>query len=284
LYEVRMSPQLHATVYGYMPHDFGQQVRFGGFRPMVFMQHGLAVAFFMAVATVLAAAIRTTDPTAGGWRRWAVWVLAATLVSCKSVGAIVLAGVGLVLLATARSGAARAGLLVVAAVPPAYCVARSTGAWDGSGLVRLSADSINDDRAQSLGFRFEQENELIVRALERPLFGWGGWGRNRVKDEQGKDVSVTDGVWIIVLGNYGLLGLVAYGAMALLPVVRHAWRELPDERAGPVPAAVTGCAIVVGLWCIDSLLNALFLPVFVVLAGALTRTTPAADHENGAAG
>src|SRR5262249_42632755 len=35
LFEVRMSPQLHTWIYGYFPHSFGQQVRGGGFRPVV---------------------------------------------------------------------------------------------------------------------------------------------------------------------------------------------------------------------------------------------------------
>ena len=49
LFEVRMSPQLHNMVYGFAQHSFGQTVRGGGWRPMVFMQHGLAVGLFMSV-------------------------------------------------------------------------------------------------------------------------------------------------------------------------------------------------------------------------------------------
>src|SRR5262245_16651075 len=37
LFEVRMSPQLHNWFYGYHPHQFAQQMRDGGFRPVVFM-------------------------------------------------------------------------------------------------------------------------------------------------------------------------------------------------------------------------------------------------------
>jgi len=47
LYEIRMSPQLHSMVYGYFPHSFAQTARYGGFRPQVFMQHGLAVGLWM---------------------------------------------------------------------------------------------------------------------------------------------------------------------------------------------------------------------------------------------
>src|SRR5262249_17769116 len=53
LFEVRMSPQLHTWIYGYFPHSFAQQIREGGFRPVVFLGHGLLVAFF-ALTTVVA--------------------------------------------------------------------------------------------------------------------------------------------------------------------------------------------------------------------------------------
>jgi hypothetical protein len=271
LYEVRMSPQLHATVYGYLPHSFGQQVRFGGYRPMVFLGHGLAVAMFMAMTTVLAAWIHGTDSAGGRWRKFAVWVLGPTLVLCKSVGPTVLAGVGVGLMWLTRLTSKRIGLFVLLAIPPAYCVVRLTGVWDGNELVQISAESVDEDRSQSLGFRFEQENLLISRALDRPVFGWGGWGRNRVKDQDGKDMSVTDGLWIIYMGSYGIVGLMAYGAMVLLPVVRYA-RLLPATSwTSSKYAAANGCAAVVGLWCVDSLLNALSLPLFFVMAGGLTR-------------
>lgn len=271
LYEVRMSPQLHMVVYGSMPHKFDQQIRFDGYRPMVFMGHGLAVAAFMTTALVLAAWTRGTATATGGWRRWGVWVLGPTLILCKSVGPAVLAGVGLGLLGLARTPAVRAGLLVLAAIPPTYCFARSTGSWDGADLVRLSAEEFGEERAGSLGFRFMNENQLIVRALERPAFGWGGWGRNRVRDDDGKDVSVTDGLWIIFIGTQGIVGLTAFGAMALLPVVRHARSVPPGGWTTPTYAAATGCALVIGLWCIDCLLNAPRLPLYFVMVGGLTR-------------
>src|SRR4029079_18945292 len=42
LLEVRLSPQMHRWVYGYAQHSFGQTMRFGGFRPLLFLEHGLA--------------------------------------------------------------------------------------------------------------------------------------------------------------------------------------------------------------------------------------------------
>lgn len=56
-WEVRMSPQLHTQIYGFFPHAFDQQMRQGGFRPVVFLGHGLIVAMFVLIGTVAALAL-----------------------------------------------------------------------------------------------------------------------------------------------------------------------------------------------------------------------------------
>jgi hypothetical protein len=40
LFEIRMSPQINQMVYGFFPHSWVQHVRGGGFRPLVFLDHG----------------------------------------------------------------------------------------------------------------------------------------------------------------------------------------------------------------------------------------------------
>src|SRR5207248_1739976 len=50
LVEIRFSPQLHLWVYGFLQHDFSQTIRFDGYRPMVFMQHGLELGLWMSAA------------------------------------------------------------------------------------------------------------------------------------------------------------------------------------------------------------------------------------------
>lgn len=39
LIELRMSPQINVWVYGYFQHDFIQTIRYGGYRPIVFLEH-----------------------------------------------------------------------------------------------------------------------------------------------------------------------------------------------------------------------------------------------------
>jgi hypothetical protein len=54
LWEMRMSPQLHHTLYGFYPTRFERAVRLGGYRPMMFLRHGIAVGLWMCT-TALAA-------------------------------------------------------------------------------------------------------------------------------------------------------------------------------------------------------------------------------------
>ena len=52
LIEIRLSPQINIWVYGYFQHSFSQMVRGDGFRPIVFLYHGLWVAIFEAMAVL----------------------------------------------------------------------------------------------------------------------------------------------------------------------------------------------------------------------------------------
>ena len=49
----------------------------------------------------------------------------------------------------------------------------------------------------------------LLEVGERPLIGWGGYGRNRVTTETGETISITDSLWSIVMGMYGFVGLAA---------------------------------------------------------------------------
>ena len=76
-------------------------------------------------------------------------------------------------------------------------------------------------------FRMDMENILMKKALEQPFFGWGGWGRNRVIDDEDNDITVTDGLWIMVLGTNGIVGLLALAGVLLLPILAFAIRFPP---------------------------------------------------------
>ncbi len=279
LFEVRMSPQLHTWLYGYFPHSFGQQIRFGGFRPVVFLEHGLWTAFF-AMTIFIAAAVLwrdaredlTSSRNEVARRRakygWSTGYFSVVLVLCKSLASLLYAVLLLPLVALARpkTQIAVASLLVLAAI--AYPALRGAGLVPVE-TIHAAAESLDSERAQSLRFRLDNEDALLARAAERPIFGWGTWGRNRVYDEwSGKDKSVTDGYWIIRIGSYGWTGFLAFFGLLALPVL--AVRAQARRPGGAVPGLpTTGLCLLLAINMIELLPNATLPPWSWLIAGAV---------------
>ena len=272
LFELKMSPQAHRIVYGYMQHDFSQVMRGDGYRPMVFMEHGIMLGTWVSMAALV-----------GLWCTWTkvfpkkMWqaptvllaiVLLGSAVACKSSGAIALCLMGfVVLMITAKL---KIGILVWALllVPPAYIGTRATGYWDGQNLVDLVAEKFSVDRAESLEFRFDNEDILVDKALERPLFGWGGWGRSRVYDEESnEDKSTTDGFWIIVLGTRGYFGLFSVTLVLILPMLLFLLKCPPRLWGKPEFAPTAVISFIPLLFMIDCLLNGMINQGYIIFAG-----------------
>ena len=85
-----------------------------------------------------------------------------------------------------------------------------------------------------------------------------------------RDISVTDGLWVIALGNTGAVGLTCITLALLLPVVRGIRRYPPKSWRQPELAPVTVTLILLALSCVDNLFNAMLNPLFFVAAGGLT--------------
>jgi hypothetical protein len=126
------------------------------------------------------------------------------------------------------------------------------------------------ERAQSLWTRIDNENILIEKALEKKIFGWGGWGRSRVYDDEGQDITITDGLWIIVFGKNGMFGLATLMTSILIPMVILIKLYKPDELFHQKVIPVTILSVLLGLYMIDSLLNAMINPIFMVASGGIT--------------
>jgi len=264
LVEIRMSPQLHTWIYGFFPSAFDQQMRGGGFRPVVFLGHGLLVALFTCLALVAAFYLAQKRAQVFGISAW-FWVayLAVLLILCRSLGPMMLglAAVG-VMLFFRRSGVqlicALAAVLLLA-----YPMLRGTDVVP----VQALADEIaaaNEERAQSFQTRVDNEDSLLARANQRPLFGWGGYGRNRIFDEDtGRDLSITDGTWIIVIGNFGWVGYLSAFGLLCLPMMA-AWR-----RRARLSAASAALSLVLSVNLVDLLPNSSLSPMTWMMAGTL---------------
>jgi len=280
LYEIRMSPQIHNMVYGYFPHESGiqQSIRLGGYRPNVFMSHGLVLAMFMATVTLIAIWLWQSKTIKEVWGQpiiaW-VAILVVTFVLLKSSGAYGYLIYGLVILFVAKWTRLNFPLILLMVLCVYYLYLGVIGSFSGAEVSDWLAKNYSAERAQSLQFRFENEELLRAKALERPLFGWGGWGRNRVYDYDWKgelvDISVTDSYWIIVFGVNGIYGLVTFTLALLNPVFIFAVFRYPAKtwlhpKVGP--AAALSVSLV--LFFLDSLLNVGFNPTFPLICGGLS--------------
>lgn len=268
-YELRMSPQLHRIVYGFHQHDFIQTIRAGGYRPMVFMQHGLALAMFLLAAAIFATALaKARVRFYFGFSSATVAVfLFVLLLICKSFGALIYAVVLIPLILFVRAKRQLTVAAILSMLVFAYPVLRTTGWFPAAALVDLSAQA-SQDRAESLDFRFKNEDRLVAKAIDRPWFGWGSYGRNRLYDDWGNDISVTDGHWIIVLGAEGVIGFLATFGMLLGPVFA-ARRTLPFVSAPRDRVLFSALALVVAIDGVDLLPNGLYSHLPIFLAGAL---------------
>lgn len=278
LLEIRLSPQLHNWIYGFYPADFGQQMRGGGFRSSVFLSHGLVLAWFLAVGTASLMALRRSDARVLGVRPQILsaylWVV---LVLQKSLGGLLLGSVmNLVLFVRPSKQVALAA--VVAVIFLAYPIAR------GSGLVPVArinstVAEFSSERSGSFQTRLVNEDQLLAKAGQRPWFGWGGWGRSRVFDpETGRDVSITDGYWIIVLGYSGWIGYLSHFGLMCLPLLglyRHR-RQVPAETAA--------LALILSGNLVDMIPNASATPITWMMVGALTGALAAARRDTRVAG
>jgi hypothetical protein len=272
LLEIRLSPQLHTWIYGfYQNESFDQTLRYGGFRPTVFMEHGLMVAMWMSMASLCGLWLWYSRTLRSIFRialPWFLVPLVGTTILCKSMGALVLLLVGVFVLMGTRYGKTRAFVAVLACAPILYFALRIPAIWSGAELTQAAA-AISPERAKSLQFRLTNEDMLLDRAMLHPLLGWGGWGRARVRDTQGRDISVTDGLWIIALGNNGLLGLGALSVALVIPILglfrRIPLASWPHALAAP---AVVLCVMVL-LYFVDCIFNDMKNPAFVMAGGGL---------------
>ena len=262
--EIRFSPQLNFWVYGYYQSSFVQHIRDGGFRPMVFLKHGLWVGFFLFTLVIAALALYRSSTTGERTRYLlaGLWLFGVLLVS-KNVGALGIAFLMAAALFLPRVWQMRAILAVV--IPFLfYPVVRQAGLVPTEQIMSV-ANSISEGRAQSFQYRLDNEDELLARALKKPAFGWGGWGRGLIYNEKGEKISTSDGTWIIVLGTFGWVGYLSFFTLLTLPLLAL-WHA---KRRKDIPIETMAIALITTGNIIYLIPNSAISPIGWLMAGAL---------------
>lgn len=268
LVELRLSPQFHTWVYGYSNVDFSQQMRGEGYRPTVFYGHGLSLAFWISTCIIAALALQKNKVKASLFSASKVVIyLSIILVLCKTWSAMAYALLAMLLIFKLSPVKQTKWVLMLAAVIFIYPVAKTTGVFPDREIVS-TIQQYSPDRAESLSFRFGNETILLERALQRPYFGWNGWGRNRVYNSWGKDLSVTDGRWIIEIGVNGIMGFIFYYAILMIPLI-YAHKNIENIENPRQRVYFAALAIMLAISIIDSIPNTGMGVMHWLFAGAL---------------
>jgi hypothetical protein len=198
------------------------------------------------------------------------------LVLCKTLSAGIYAGIGapIILLNSPKTQLRIA--VVISCLVLAYPLLRLLELFPTQTLTQIS-ESAGEERSQSLVFRLENESQLLQRVRERPFFGWGGYGRNRVFDEEGRDLAVTDGLWVIFLGELGVVGFIGLFGLGLVPVF-EAFRALRHMRSLPDRCLLASTALLVAVNWADSLPNALSGGMLMIFLGGAFSGVVAANR------
>lgn len=273
VFENAKGPVLHAWIYGFQVFlDWNQAKRYGGWRPVVFMEHGLMVGVWMMAAALVGLWLWQAGVLKKVWGypvKVMAIVLTISFILCLSTGAYVYMVLGLAILFVGKWLRTALPLFLLIAALSGYLYMGASGIFSGDQIIAGLSQVLPEDRVASLEFRFMNEEVLGVRARQRMLFGWGDSGGNRIKDETGKDLAVTDSLWILAFGVNGVVGLASLMASLLLPAASFAMRFPASTWATRRVAPAAVLAILLPLYVLDSVLNAMLNPVFAVIAGGV---------------
>ncbi len=267
-WEIRMSPQLHTTIYGQFQHSFAQMKRGDGFRPIVFTEHALILALWFGVALTAATSLRKLGRTAPRWSQEAWWMLPIFILMlpmCKSLGAAVL---GFVASASIQFRPCRHALVIFILAAIAYVTARIF--YDEVTYQAISSllDNLPAERAQSFQFRMDNERLLLARAWDQPWIGWVHEGYRSVKIEglrqgEAQFKVVTDSFWVIVFGTTGFMGIFTLYPVLIASATRGYWdasvRQLTESKALSAIAAIV---------MLNTISNGAYSPIAILATGA----------------
>ena len=265
LVEGALGPVVYDAVYETHPFRADGAVRYVGFRPLAFFENGNQFGLWISLSA-LAALWLAISSGAARWR-WAAAILVAMALAAQSVGAIALLALGAAgLWISTRmrprllaSGAAVliaiGGAVYLTGAIPFQAIAKDTG-WG-----REIVNSLRGAGRGSFTWRIAQDQKLLADAVGRPLTGSAQWDWWRAKDTR------PWGLSLLIVGQFGLGGLLLALATLLGPALRSAW-VAPGAGAWRPEGLPLLLASIAALTVIDALLNSfVFFPAIVAAGG-----------------
>ena len=272
LVEICAGPQLYTFLYGYEPYRWIGAERYVGFRPIGLLEDGNQLGIWMAAASLVAVCLtvrRLATRILGLPMIWIAVGLALTTLLCQSAGSILLLALLLPVALMKRRFVQRAlvaalifGIASFALFRMTHLVSLRSLAQENRTVHSISAALTSIGR-QSLGWRLAREESEMTVALQKPLLGYGRWNWFQEGDQR------PWGLWLLVLGMYGLVGLTAFGLILFLPLLRAVWSSASGRGSDDIRLrqALIGVILMVAF---DNLLNgAMILPYLLLMGGLI---------------
>lgn len=272
-FEIRFSPQLHKIVYGFHPHQFAQTVRSVGWRPVVFMKHGLQVALFLLTAAIVAL----------NYIRYGIYLyrdnkflsslfaffIVVTVYATQSYFAFIKLSFYLFLYAIPHLLDSRSFYFVFTTFHFTYVFSRVNLIYLGDSLVQF-IESIRVDpiRVKSVQFRFAQENSAIAEvSAQNPIFGLHTWSEPATTQEISRGNFIFDSAWSLVYRVNGLVGLFFYLATFILPVIHWCFSSLKNIKTED-RAFLSASVAVFTVLCLHNVMNTFDSPLYYIMLGS----------------
>jgi len=276
LIEGVFGPVTYAWLYELHPFRLDGAARYIGYRPIGFFEHGNQFGLWVSLCALAAVWLAWTTPHGPRsqlYRGLAVLVVAMA-VAAQSVGGILILALGVALLSASRW------------VRPRFMLAGASAALILSGAVyvsgvvpiaRLAKDTAVGQRAvgvfKSIGrgsftWRIAQDQRLMGEAMKKPLTGSANWAWWRDKEMR------PWGLTVLVIGQFGLIGLAACLATLLWPAIAAAWRS-PRGSPWRMEALPFVLAMILGLTVFDALMNSFIFFPALLAAGGLAASSAA---------
>ena len=250
------SPWLYRLIYGPHPFQTTGAERYLGYRPVGFFEDGNQYGIWTAMAALAGIELARTDRA---WR-WIAVVLVAIALAAQSAGAVLLLLIGgavLIvrptlprwLLPAAGAALLAGGGLYLSGVVPLDHIARDTR----PGQIVLGA--FRSMGRGSLPWRISQDQKALPLIVQRPVIGYGAWDWWRPLGRR------PWGLPMLVIGQYGVLGLALMLIAILMGPLGTLWRGVRDERFA--------LAVIVLLAGVDAVLNSTIYFPAILFAAAL---------------
>jgi type IV secretory pathway VirB3-like protein len=274
LVEIYCGPRIYAFLYGYQPYRWVGAQRYLGFRPIGFLEDGNQLGIWMAVATLIAVSlsVRGLAPRILGLPvKWAASLLAVVTLLCQSVGSILLLLFLLPMALLKRRFVMRTLVTLLIMAIMLFALFQISNRISLRAFVKENhaahsfAAALTGIGRHSLAWRIAREESDMALAMRSPWLGSGKW--NWWQDGDSRPWSL----WLLVLGMYGLVGLLAFGSILFLPILRSVWSPA-DERHPHEASLRQLLAAAILVIAFDNLLNgAMILPYLVLMGGLATK-------------